>query len=165
MAGKIDGDMFINGELRCNSFIAPNNSIGNSGFDATDKLLAIKQEHQHSKTYSQVHGVAGVNERRPIHVAFGGGTVYAVWAAAAVACTSTATITFTLLKNGTNILSSTLQLTSATAAFVKVIGTLGAGATYVAGDFFEVQVAVAAGAGAIGQGATLQIVFRENFEG
>lgn len=165
MSSKVASDLYVQGTLKADTMVVPADSVGDAAFNVNSPLTAAKQQHQHVVTHSQAHGTAAVAQRKPIHIAFGDGAVYAVWVAAVVACTSTATITFTLLKNGVNILSSTLQLTSATAAFVKVTGTIGAGGTYVDGDVFESQIAVAAGAGVIGQAPTMTVVFRENAEG
>lgn len=158
----IDGDLSVRGVLRPTQFAAPASCIGDSNFDGSAPLTALKQQHQHQKVYSQSNGAASVTDRKVVHVAYGAtGTVVAVRAGVVTAQVGGATLTIDLKKNGTSILTGTFQVTSAIAVFALVNGSI-ATAGYVAGDVFEVVVTEATGGGTQGQGLFVQLIVRED---
>ncbi|VTU02779.1 Marine sediment metagenome DNA, contig: S03H2_L04701 OS=marine sediment metagenome GN=S03H2_18785 PE=4 SV=1 [Gemmataceae bacterium] len=140
--------------------VVPPGSFGDPQIGAANPIDATKVKHQYAPQLAQAHGTAATAERRIVHVARAAGTVAAVGAGPVVAATGNSTVTVDVRKNGTSILTSTISLTSATAAFARVAGTINT-AAYVAGDVFEVVVTVAAGTGTLPQGVSVQVVFRE----
>lgn len=150
------------GSARFGSVSLPNNSVGDANVNAADPIGVTKQDHQYSPIVQQTHGTATVSRREVIHVARGAGVIRSFRIGQVVANVGGATVTVTLLKNGTNILSSTLQLTNAQAAFATLSGTFGVGNdVYAADDVFEVNVTAAAGGGTLGQGFFAQLVVDE----
>ena len=73
-----------------------------------------------------------MSAREPVHVARGAGSLTEVRAGLVVACVGAATIVVEVLKNGVNVLSSTLTLDNGVAAFGSVLGVHGT-VTYAAG--------------------------------
>lgn len=139
----------------------PANTLGNAQLNPSDPVDAAKLGHRFMPRVAQPYGVAATAERRAVHRARAAGTVTAFWAGLTVANAGAATVTFDLLKNGASVLATPVVLTSSTAAFGTVTATLGAGASYAAGDVFEVAITVAAGGGTLGQGAFAEPVFTE----
>ncbi len=161
MANVIDGDMVVSGNLKAGSMSLPVNAVGSDTVDSTRPLASSKTEHQHAKSRAQKFADTATAERIVIHTAYDAGTVRSIKVGATTANIGDSTVTFTLLKNGTNILSTTLQLTSANAAFALVVGTFLGTNVYVTGDVFELNVAVAAGTGTLAKGIFAEVIFRE----
>lgn len=158
----VDGDLTVRGTLKPTALSAPASCIGDTNIDGSNPITALKQQHQHQKTYKQSNGSASVSDRQVIHVAYGAtGSVVAVRAGVVTAQVGGATLTIDLKKNGTSILTGTFQVTSAQAAFALVGGSI-ASASYVTGDVFEVVVTAATGGGTQGQGLFVDVIFRED---
>jgi hypothetical protein len=81
-------------------------------------------------------------------------------AGSVTACVGAATITVDLKKNGVSVLTATIVLDNANTARVVEAATITTTAA-VAGDVFEVSVAVAAGGGTIGSGVFAYAEFYE----
>lgn len=157
---NFDGNVNVQGALRCNTFTAPASCIGNTNFTASDPLGVTKQVHQYSKSLQQVHGSAASAERRIIHRGYGAGTTISVRAGVSVACIGDSTITVDVYKNGTTILSAPIVLDNSNTAFAQEAGTISV-AGYSAGDDLEVVVTVSAGTGTLGQGLHVDVVLNE----
>jgi hypothetical protein len=157
-------DVLIQGNLNVSGFVSlPAGSVTDAAIPAGAALSAAKIQQQYSIPYNnQLSTAAPASERRMIHRARGSGTV-ASFAAGMIGTviTGDATITLTLYKNGTTILSAALVLDNTNVLRVFETASLGAGATYAAGDVFEVGVVVAAGTGALGTGLAAELVVDE----
>lgn len=140
--------------------VFPAASIGGSKINTTDPLPATASTQQHVKGINQAHGTAAIAERRVIHVARAAGNVIAFETGPVVAAIGDSTATVDLRKNGTTILTGTITIDSADAAFTKLPGVI-ATAPYVLGDVFEVVITIAAGTGTLPQGVFASAVFRE----
>lgn len=138
----------------------PAGSLGDTEFAAGNPLTAAKQQHQFVKGYAQAHGSAAADERRVIHVARGAGTVVTWRAGPVAAAVGDSTCTVDLTKNGASVLSAVPSIDSGDAAFAKLTGTV-SGASYVAGDVFEVVIDATVGTGTLPQGVWGEAVFRE----
>lgn len=160
MSNVFDGDVIVRGELRPAGVSLPNNSVGNAQVNAADPILATKLGHQYAAIFAQARGSAAATERRAVHVARGAGTLADVRASLTQACAGAATITVQVLKNGTNVLTSTLTLDNTTTAFTNVLGVFSA-TSYAAGDVWEVSVTATAGGGTLGQGVVVGVFLRE----
>ena len=156
----IEGDTYVRGNLRTDGFAVPANSIGNTQFNSSDPLATDKQKHQYVAVYSQKHGADVAAERKTVHVAHAAGTLAFVYAGMVVPSTGDSTVTVDVLKNGVSVMSGTITLTNAHAAFALVLGTISAG-VYTSGSVFEVSVTVSAGTGNVGEGVFARLVFRE----
>lgn len=130
-------------------------------YGSSNPWPAAAVQHQHQRVYAQPNGTAGVTERRAIHRAYAVGTVVAVRAGIVTPCVGAATLAVDVLKNGTSILSAPVSVGSSAAAFAAIAGAI-ATAGYAVGDVFETSVTATAGGGTLGQGLTVDVVFREN---
>lgn len=158
----IDGNLTVRGALRCDDVQLPDGSLGNDQFSSTDPLEVEKQEHQYTKTFTQVNGVAAAsNVGQVIHVAQGDGELVAGYAGVMTACIGAATVTVDLKKNGASVLTSVITLDSGNAAFTLEAAAFSSTA-YNADDVFSVTVVATAGGGTLGQGLFVQFVFKED---
>jgi hypothetical protein len=156
-----DNALFRNGAQFLGTLSLPANCIGDSQFDVTYPLGALKVIHQSSVRLAQAHGTAATAERRVAHIAYAAGTVVAVKVTQVVAAIGDSTVTIDVRKNGTTILTGTISITSAKVAFEITSGTIGVSA-YVAGDVLEIVQTVSAGTGTLPQGVCCEIFLREN---
>lgn len=157
---KIPNDVLITGSLQVQgpvSFGA--GTIGDSQVAATAGISATKLTHDHIEKYSQPNTTA-TTETRGLYVARNSGTVVEVSAGSIAANVGAATVTVDLKKNGVSILSAVITLDNANTARVVEMGTI-SGASYVAGDFFEIVITATAGGGTLATGVYIQALFRE----
>lgn len=158
----LKGDVYIDGDFRCNSMQIPYNSVGDVHIAASLGIIQYnKMQQQRAIKYAQKYGTAVVSERTGIHIGVGSGTILNFFAALAVPCVGAATVTVDLLKNGVSVLSGIITFNSGVAAFTSVLGTL-SGSTYSAADVYEVNVTATAGGGTIGQGLTVMLYTKES---
>jgi hypothetical protein len=155
-----DVDVTYQGTLKAAKLALPADAVGDTQVDTARPISAAKLEHQHCKQFAQAHGTAATSERRVVHAARAAGSLTEVRAGLSVVCAGAATVTIQVLKNGTNVLTSTLQLDNTTAIFTSVLGVFSA-TTYVAGDVFEVSTTATAGGGTLGQGVYCAVTFTE----
>ena len=154
MINRMNGDYWF-GSIRADQMILPANSVGDAEVDATRPIGVNKLYHMHCPVYTQDRGAAVVAKRSGLHIAVGPGSLQAFQATLSQA-NAGGTVTIDLYKNGVSILSSPISITTE-AAFDVCVGTIST-AAYVAGDTFEVVVAVT---GSVGQGLTVRGVFEE----
>lgn len=139
----------------------PASSVGDAAFNASDPLTAVKQQHQYVARQAQVHGSAATAERRVAHVARAAGTLVEVKLSVVVAAIGDSTVTVDVRKNGTTMLTGTVGLASANAAYSTVAGSISGSGAYVAGDVIEIVQTVSAGTGTLPQGVCTELVLRE----
>jgi len=159
------GDIIVPGQVIAAQNIPSAGSITDNMVAGSAAIAASKQEHQHQHSYAQPGASNAAVERKVIHVVRGAtARVQEFKVGATTAATSDATATIDLKKNNTSLLTGTISLTSATAAYGLLAGTLAAGAlTLVAGDVLEVVVsAVNAGSGALAKGLFAELTIRED---
>lgn len=160
MADIVEGDLVVRGRLQAGYFSPPNQSVGGAAINTADPISVAAQRHQYMRTVAQNFGAPTASGRTPIHIARAAGTIRTFRMGQSVANIGAATVTVTLLKNGSNILSATFQLTNAQAAFATIQASF-TSAAYAAGDFFEVNITAAAGGGTLGQGFLAQLELDE----
>lgn len=147
---RLEGDTYVNGNLNCKTLTIPAGSVSNASIASGAGVDHTKLQHQHRLNYGQ-NGTAAA-ETRVLHVVRGAtATLLDIRAGCVVACVGDSTITIDVKKNGTTVLSSTIQVDSGDAAYAKVAGTI-SGASLVAGDVLTVVVTVSAGTGTLGTG-------------
>ena len=130
------------------------NQTGSPILDAEDS------DHVRVMTFSQSGtAVAGTY---PIGVLLGSATLKYASICLVVANQSGATVTVDFKKNGTTVLSSTIQLDDADAARHVEEGTISV-PTGADGDVYEAVVTVNAGGGTLGEGLLGQLVFDEDY--
>lgn len=163
MSTRLDGDVVVSGNLKAGSFTLPSNIIGDSQVSSANPIGANKLIQQVRQSFSQKRGVAVAAERKTIHMPYAAGELESFRACLSVACIGDSTITVDLLKNGTTILSTDIDFTSAVAAYAFVTATFSS-TPYIVTDVFEVNVTVSAGTGTLGQGIFADLVVREQPE-
>lgn len=138
----------------------PDGSFGDAQIGSANPIAANKLKHQYAPMLAQPHGIAASNARQVVHVARSSGSFEAVEAGVLVAAAGDAVVNVDVLKNGTSVLTSAIVIDSTTAPYAEESGAINTPA-YVAGDVFEVVVAVAAGTGTLPQGVYVAGVLRE----
>jgi hypothetical protein len=157
----LQGSYHVAGGLSSDTFTPPAGSITNAAIPANAGITGDKTIRRVSANYSQAIGSVTAADGRVVHVAKAAGTILDFRAGSISLCTVDAVIHVDLKKNGTTVLTATIDLTSANTAYVAASATLAATPTYVAGDVFTVVVTVAAGAGALGNGVFAEARFDE----
>jgi hypothetical protein len=160
----IDGNVTIRGYTNPAGGIAiPANSVGDAQIPSGANIAATKLTERIRRTYDQPGVNTAATGRQRVHVVTGTtGTLIRFLVGAAVAGIGAATVTVKLLKNGTDILTSDLSLTSATAAYTSLSTSAFTSTSLAEGDVLEVQVsAVAAGGGTLPQGLYAEVVLDE----
>ncbi len=141
----------------------PVNAVTDVTVIAAANVAASKLEHQYEPCYSQEPATTGAVDAKVIHIVKGAtGTLIDFRVGAYVAAIGAATTTWDLKKNGTTILTGTISLTSATAAFAKLQPGGYTSTSLVTGDVLTVHITAAtAGGGTIAKGLFAQLVVRE----
>lgn len=155
----IPDDVVIRGHLSTETMTIPPSTVTDASVATGAAIDPDKIVNRFRRSLTQAHGSAGTAERRAIHVALRDGTLNACTAALSVAPTSTGTHTIQIKKNGSNILSSAIVLDNANTAYTKEDAGSFTSSTYVAGDFFEVDVTVSGAT--LGQGLIVEVEFDE----
>ena len=157
----LNDDLLVRGTLRADFVQMPVNSVGDNEFKSADPLTVEKQRHQYSQLYSEDSGSAITDiNGKAIHTARADGTIRAFRAGVVVACVGAATIDVDLLKNGTTVLSSALELDNTNTAYAIEDGTINT-AAYSADDVFTITITGTAGGGTLGQGIFVELVVDE----
>ena len=153
MSFRVEEDGVFAGAVRLLNALLNPGCVSDTHVAADADITATKLEHQHRAVYEQESDTTSAAETRVVHVVHGAtGTLKAFKAGSITVCTSDATITVDLLKNGVSVLSAAIVLDSGNSVRVVEAGTI-SGPSVVAGDVLEVDVAVSAGGGTIGKGA------------
>jgi len=140
----------------------PVDCVGNLAIPSTTQIDPTKLGQLFRPDYKTPSTLTVAAVTHNLYVARFAGTLDELLVGTSVACIGGATITTDLKKNGTTVLSSTIVLNNANTARVGVLATINpAAAAYVAGDWFELVVTVAAGGGTIGTGYYAIATFNE----
>ena len=167
MLSTLAGDYQFLGAISAKTINQPLGSISDAEIQAGapgNYIEASKVSHKHIKTFAQDFTTTAVAERRVVHVVHGAtATVEQFQCGAAVAAIGGATATIDLKKNGTTILTGTISLTSATAAFASLFAAGFTSTALVAGDVLEIAItAVASGGGTLALGVFAQVTLYED---
>jgi len=160
VVARIEGDIFVAGDLSASSMGVPELTIVDAMVATGAAIGAAKLVHQYEKNSQQESGTTATDETYVNHVAYGAGTLQSFKVGAVTACVGAATCDIDLLKNGVTVLNAAAQLTSSITAFELVTGVIGT-AAYVAGDVFEVDIDTTAGGGTEAVGVFANAVYRE----
>lgn len=152
----------ITGTLIVGAFVPPNDSIGNEHVKSSDPLDHTKAKPRFAKHALQQSTVTSLVQH--LHVAHTSGSIESLFRAALVTpCLGDSTIAVSIFKNGVNITSSPISLTSATGAYINVAGTINPSLlNYVAGDVFTAVVTATVGTGTLGGNLVVSAQFKEN---
>jgi hypothetical protein len=157
----IPDDLVVQGTLAPTRMNYPAGSVDNAAVKTLAGIDATKLVHIHRAVYAQPSGSVSAAEAKVVHVVHGAtATLVGFKAGSVTACVGAATITVDLKKNGVSVLTATIVLDNANTARVVEAATITTAAA-VAGDVFEVSVAVAAGGGTIGSGVFAYAEFYE----
>lgn len=109
-------------------------------------------------------GTASAVTGKPLYCAFAAGTVKGVKAGSRVAAVGDATATIDVLKNGTSILSTTIQLDSGNVAYTPENGSLDSTKTSLsAGDVLTWSMSVNAGTGTLPSGVYVALSIDQDY--
>ena len=159
-----DGDLYVTGSLVANAMNLPASAIGDTQVQTAANLSASKLEHQHQETVVLCdHATAAAAKRVQMHRVYGAtATLIKFGVVASAAAVGDSTITVTLKKNGTSILTASITLDSGTAAFVLKEPAGYTSTALVVGDVLEAEItAVSAGTGTLPKGVACVVVVRE----
>lgn len=155
------GDIYVQGNLRADSFSFPSLSIRNADAAADAAFATTKLMHRHHVMYQQESAATAADASHIIYVAQASGTITQFRAGAKVAHIGAAVCTFDLKKNGTTVLSAVIETDSGDVAYAVVPGTISS-TTYTADDVFEIVVDATVGGGTLATGVFAQVVFDES---
>jgi hypothetical protein len=158
-------DAIVGGTFAPSNLNAPTGCIGDAQIAAAAGIKASKLQHQYVQPYSQPGASNAAVERKVAHVVRGAtGLVVDFNVGARVAAIGGATATIDLQANGVSLLTTPVSLTSATAAYALLAGSLAAGAaSLTAGMVIEVVVSAATvGGGTLAQGLFAEVNIRED---
>lgn len=142
MASRHEGDLYVTGSLSAATMLVSAGAVANTQVQAGAAIAADKLQQQHQPViclFSHADDVAVV--RKGIYAVYGTtATILAFRAWVSVAAGATTTVTVDLLKNGTTILSATVDFTNADSAFTIKSAAGFTSTALVDGDVLEVSV-------------------------
>lgn len=161
-ANTVNGDLAVAGTITALDIDYPQGSIENVDVKSTAGIAASKQEHQHAIRARQVG--TSTSETIPLYSVLGAtATVREVAVGNVVACIGAATVVVDIKKNGTTILSSTIELNSTT----PVANDMKHGTISVEGavldDVFSAVVTATAGGGTLATGVLIELRMDEDY--
>ncbi len=152
MASRHEGNHIWRGICQFLNIVLNSGCVSDKHVAADAAVAVTKLQHQHRATYAQESATTAAAETRTIHVVHGtAGLVKAIKFGCVTACLLGATITIDLLKNGVSILDAPFVIDVGDVAYALVAGVIDTEAV-TASDVLEIDVAVAAGGGTIGEG-------------
>lgn len=162
-AGRWPGSMHVAGTLTADEWGLGTSIMKDENVAGDAAISCLKVQQQYIHRYVQDHGAVVATKRSPLFVAFGDGVVTQLDAGLILPNVGAATVTIDIEKNGTTILSATLELDNTNGVREMIAGSIDLDEdNYVAGDFFEIVVTAAAGGGTLGQGLFVRLVTRED---
>ena len=133
--------------------------IADREVSASAAIATGKLKHRYQAEYSQPNTTA-TPETKTIYVARSAGIISEFLAGVVAPNTGTATVTIDLRKNGTSVLATIITLDSTNLARIAKVGVLnGAHALLNAGDWLELVITATVGAGTLGTGLFVTVVF------
>lgn len=166
-SSKITGNLHVTGQLSCNTFVPPENSIGDDAVSASDPLGATKVKHQHKILFTQATGAVVVPEERIVHIAQKAATIVSVEAVLALAPDGSSSFTIDVKKSTgagafSSILTSVVTFNSSSVDRTLQAATLSGTPTLVDGDLLQVVIAEVSEDEDIGEGLAVVITLDEN---
>lgn len=160
---QIPSDVNITGTLTPRSINLPSGCVVDDDVSASADISASKLEHQYQRVSVLCdHATSAAAKRQQIHRVYGAtGTILEFGVAASVAATSTGAAVINLYKNGSTILSATITLDSATAAFTLKEPSGFTSTALVAGDVLEAAIDSVSGS-AVPKGVSCHLALRED---
>jgi hypothetical protein len=155
----IPNDVVIGGTLAANTITLSANSVTDAKVASAADIAATKLRHQHRAMWQQPN-TAATAETRVLHLAYGDGDIISVKAGSIAAAIGDSTVTIDIKKNGTTILSGTIQLDNANSAYVAEAGSLSV-LTFVAGDVLTAHITISAGSGTLPTGVYVAVTVNE----
>lgn len=163
MASIVDGDQIIRGTLSLNAVSLPAACVYDASVNSAASIATTKLNHRYAEGLGQDNGTAVVSQRRTVRVVIGTtGLINSFKASLSVAALGASTVTVKLLKNGVDILSADIVLTSATAINVAASAAGFTSTALAAGDVLDIQFVVVVGGGTVPQGVYAQVCFDES---
>ncbi len=159
----IPSDLYVSGRISCQYLTIPAETVSNDNFttDTSKRLATTKQVHQHNRTHSQANTTATSETRVLAEVRGATGTLKGFTAGSIVPCTTGATITVDLRKNGTTVLTAVITLNGSSVAYVSQTGTF-ASTSLVQGDVLTAVITATVGSGTLGTGTFCTLVWDED---
>lgn len=159
---RIEGGLFVRGQLSAQSMSYPNGSIIGADVAGDAAIEASKLQHQYIKPYSQEMDTTAAADKRAVHVVKGTtATLQNFEAGLNTVITGDSTVTIDLLNGTSTVLSTPIVLTNADAALVVSTGNISTTAA-TDGDVLVVAVTVNAGTGSLGDGVFAALCLRED---
>lgn len=159
---RIDGNLYVAGQLTADAFDPPNNSVGDNAMNAGNPIGVDKTRHLHTRVHGQMDGGSVYDEIRCIHVALVAGSVEQFQAGLRVPITGDSTMTIDLHKNGVSILSDIIDLDNTFTAYQQVVAGIDPSKQdYASGDVFEIVIIVTDNTGTPGEGLFAIATFDE----
>ena len=166
LSTTIQGDVIVTGNISPASFTAPSSQfVGDTQVKTGAKISASKLQTRISKIIADNNSAVATSYRRTIWRVFGATCALQDFriGIAGTAAVGAATVTVDLFKNGSTILTATVQITNALAQYGTVAASLAAGAlTLVAGDVLEISITATAGGGTLPNGFFAALVGYED---
>jgi len=138
---RLEGDVYVSGNLSAQTMTPNTNSITDSMVNAAADIAATKLEHQYKVNYGEESATAATALVRPIHVVYGtAGSIVAFSVSSVVAASGAgASVEVDLLKNGTTVLTTKAILTTNETAYETVNAVIGT-TVLAAGDVLEMSI-------------------------
>ncbi len=158
---RIEGDLFVVGRILAGSITLPADAVTDASIIAAANIAASKVERRIAKTYAQTFTDDVVADRKIIHRVYGAtATIVGFVAGITTVFGAASTCIVDLLKNGSSILSATIQLSNSYTAFQLVSPAGYTSTSLAAGDVLEVQVKTISGSN-LGKGLFADLVIDE----
>lgn len=161
MTTRMDGNVFVTGNLSATSLNIPANTVIDAGVSGSADIDADKLEHLQRVVWSDESGTTTADKEHVIAVVNGtSGTLRSFKVGAVVANVGAAVVDVDLHKNGSTVLSSAVQIDSADSAYALVSGTFAATAL-AADDVLEISIDATAGGGTLSSGLFVILEYDE----
>jgi len=165
--GSVDNDLHVGGSLVPLRFYPPAGCITDAAIVTSAGIQSSKVVHRAPWEFDIQKGTTVTAQDTILHIAAAAGNVLGLQAVSTgTAPSGDHTITIDLKKSTAggafaSILSSTLVINSGNTVRVATSATLGAGVAFVAGDLFELTVAVAGSTSSQGTGLHITVTNEE----
>ncbi len=156
MTTVLPTDVVVQGAFSAQSMVLPAGAVTNASVAAAAAIAASKLQQPVRKMLADPSATTATSYSKPIHLVLGATTtVNKISAGCVTPCIGTDTISVDVKKNGTTILSAPIALSSAQSARQAVAAAITVPAG-VAGDVYEVVIAVTHSTGTMGVGLFIE---------
>lgn len=126
MAFKVTDDGRFTGEVRFSNVLLNDDCVGDDQMDPNDVPQAGHLQHQHRVIHAQESATAVSSETKVVHVVHGTTGIIKEFKAGCVTDCTTGTIDVDLLKNGSTVMTTDIELAAADGDYALVSGTIDA---------------------------------------